>query len=282
MGMRLAQRADHGSQQPLGAGAHVHRLRAQPQSIDADHRSAVPASSASQAAQDAAEAQLKAAQAGRDQAQAGARQSALAQGFTRVTAPFDGIVRETLADSGDLAVPGKPLLVLYAPSPLRAVVQIGASRAAEARSAQRIEIEGPGGQRVTPRQVQALPMADAASQTIEWRLELPTDDPARDWVPGQQVRVSFGGAAAAPASPSASASGPATLLIPAAAVLRRGELSAVYVVTPQGFALRAVRLRSSRGAAGIEVLAGLSGGERIALDPVRAGLAGARAAAETR
>ena len=62
----------------------------------------------SRAALDTAEASLKAAQAARDQATAGQRQSALAQGFTRVTAPYDGWVRETLVQPGDLAVPGKP------------------------------------------------------------------------------------------------------------------------------------------------------------------------------
>jgi hypothetical protein len=69
-------------------------------------------------------------------------------------------------------------------------------------------------------------------------------------------------------------------------VFRRGELTAVYVVrqgaapTEGGaFALRAVRLGSSHGAAGYEVLSGLGGNERVAMDPVRAGLKGARVGA---
>ena len=51
----------------------------------------------SAAALDTADSQLKGASAGRDQAGAGARQAALAQGFTRVTAPFDGWVLQTHA-----------------------------------------------------------------------------------------------------------------------------------------------------------------------------------------
>ncbi|QLQ00031.1 MAG: efflux RND transporter periplasmic adaptor subunit [Burkholderiaceae bacterium] len=97
----------------------------------------------SQAALDAAETQYKAAQAGRDQAVAGAKLSALAQGFTRVTAPYDGWVLQTLVDPGDLAVPGKPLLTVYAPMPLRAVVQVPASQDALARSASRVEVQLP-------------------------------------------------------------------------------------------------------------------------------------------
>ena len=94
----------------------------------------------SAAALDTADTQLKGALAGRDQAGAGARQSALTQGFTRVTAPFDGWVLQTQVEAGDLAVPGKPLLIIYAPFPLRAVVQVPVSRAGVARSAGTIDV----------------------------------------------------------------------------------------------------------------------------------------------
>ncbi len=221
----------------------------------------------SKAALDTADAQFNAAQAGRDQAAAGVRQSALAQGFTRVTAPYDGWVLQTLSDAGDLAMPGKPLLTLYAPLPLRAVVQVPASLADIARTASRVEIQGPAGkdgsQWLVPVARSVLPAADPVSQTIEWRLELSTAA-AGGLVPGQQVRVRFVGGASE------------RMVVPASAVVRRGELTAVYVVVGQGFALRAVRLGSDHGPAGVEVLAGLSAGDRVALDPVRAGLSGAR------
>jgi hypothetical protein len=69
------------------------------------------------------------------------------------------------------------------------------------------------------------------------------------------------------------------LLVPASAVLRRGELTAVYVASPHnGFVLKAVRLGADHGAAGIEIVAGLRPDDLVALDPVRAGLAGARPA----
>jgi RND family efflux transporter MFP subunit len=223
----------------------------------------------SKAALDTAETQFKAAQAGRDQATAGARQSALAQGFTRVTAPYDGWVLQTQSEAGDLAVPGKPILTLYAPLPLRAVVQVPASRGESARSAGRIEIQVPdgkgGGAWVAPAGRNVMPAADPVSQTIEWRLELPAAG-VQGLVPGQQVRVRFVGGKAQ------------RTVVPASAVLRRGELTGVYVASGNGFALKAVRLGTDHGAAGIEILAGLTATDRVALDPVRAGLAGARPA----
>ena len=89
----------------------------------------------SKAALDTADAQYQSAKAQREQASASMRQSALAQGFTRVTAPIDGWVLQTFAQAGDLAVPGSPLLLVYAPQPLRAVVQVPASRSQTVRQA---------------------------------------------------------------------------------------------------------------------------------------------------
>lgn len=259
--------------------AGVQRSQAQAQQTDAELRNAQSQFErtrelqakgfVSKAALDTAESQYLGAKAAREQAGASVQQSSLAQGFTRVTAPFDGWVQQTLAEAGELAVPGKPLLVLFAPLPLRAVVQVPSSRAEAARAASRIEVQVPDAQGqsqwLRPSASKALPMTDAVSQTIEWRLELPSDA-ATQLLPGQQLRVRFAGAPTQ------------RTVVPSAAVLRRGELTALYVAQGQGFVLRQVRLGSDHGSAGVEVLAGLAQGERIAVDPIKAGLAGARPA----
>jgi RND family efflux transporter MFP subunit len=224
----------------------------------------------SQAALDTAETQLKAAEAGARQAEAARSQSALARSFAGVVAPFDALVLATHVEAGDLASPGRPLATLYVPGRMRATVQLPASRSAAARAATRIEVQLPDGRWVEPASRSELPGADAVSQTVEWRLDLPPQVGAT-LVPGVAVRVRFTGAEAGPA-----AAGPARLTVPATAVLRRGELSAVYVVQGAQFVLKPVRLGGRLGDA-VEVLAGLKAGERIALDPVRAGLAGAAA-----
>jgi RND family efflux transporter MFP subunit len=224
----------------------------------------------SAAALDTADSQLKGALAGRDQAGAGAKQSALAQGFTRVLAPYDGWVLQTHVEAGDLAVPGKPLLTLYAPLPIRAVVQVPVSRAGVARSASAVEVlvqsSGAVAQWVRPTSSSAVPTADPVSQTIEWRFELPSET-AKALLPGQQVRVRFVGKQAD------------RMVVPTSAVLRRGELTAVYVVSRAGFVLKVVRLGAEHGADGVEVVAGLIDGDHVALDPVKAGLNGAQPAA---
>jgi multidrug efflux pump subunit AcrA (membrane-fusion protein) len=64
------------------------------------------------------------------------------------------------------------------------------------------------------------------------------------------------------------------LLIPASAVLRRSEVVAVYVADEKGnVKLRQVRLGETTADGAVEVLAGLNPGEKVALDPVKAGMA---------
>lgn len=224
----------------------------------------------SPSALDVAEAQYKAAQAGSSGAKAGQTQSQLAQGFTRLTAPYDGWVLSTQAEAGDLAMPGSPVLTVYAPQPMRAVTHVPASRQVQAQKALAVEVRMPDGQWVKPVNRTTLPAADPVSQTVEWRLDL-SPQASAGWLPGQQVQVRFAATQAE------------RLTVPAEAVFRRGELSAVYAVAQvgeaEGFVLRAVRVGAG-GAGGWEVLAGLRAGERVALDPVRAGLAGARPVAQ--
>ncbi|MCK6425141.1 MAG: efflux RND transporter periplasmic adaptor subunit [Burkholderiaceae bacterium] len=227
----------------------------------------------SQAAQDNADTQVRAAEAGLAQAQAGRSQAALAQQFTQVTAPFDALVLATHLEAGDLAAPGRPVLTVYAPGALRAVVQVPASQARLARAAQRIEVQLPDGSWVLPARRVDLPTADPVAQTVEWRLDLDAVQSTRA-LPGQAVRVRF---AAPPSAAAEAASAPtsAGLSVPPGALLRRGELTAVYVAQGGQFVLRSVRA-GSRSAQGVEILAGLRAGEQVAADAVRAGLAGAR------
>ena len=223
----------------------------------------------SKAALDTALAQFNVTTAAREQAVAGSKQTALAQGFTRVTAPFDGWILQTFAETGDLALPGKPLLTVYAPQPLRAVVQVPTSRTQVVRSATQTLVQlgqsQDGARGIVPVSKSAVPSADPVSQTTEWRFELAPQD-AVDLLPGQQVQVHFS---------QAQGGAPAKLMLPSPAIVRRGELTAVYVVTGKIFALRAIRVGVNQGSDGVEVLSGLVAGDVVALDPIRAGFANA-------
>lgn len=208
-----------------------------------------------QAAFDAAQAQHRAAEAGRAQAEAG-------RSFATVTAPLSGVVAQRLTEAGEMALPGKPLMIIHEPGGLRAVVDIPQARLADlARQGGKARIEFPEtGRWLESASIQVLPAADPRTHTARIRVNLPADAPGV--VPGMAARVHFSLSGEAP-----------VLAVPAAAILRRGELSGVYVADGKGgFVLRQVRLGSTQADGSVEILAGLAGGEELALDPVRAGL----------
>jgi hypothetical protein len=107
--------------------------------------------------------------------------------------------------------------------------------------------------------VTVVPAADPRTHTTRVRIELPED--VRGVYPGVFARAHF-----------VVGSAP-RLLVPREAVLRRSEVTAVYVIDAKGYPqLRQVRLGAAADEQSVEVLAGLKAGERVALDPVKAGM----------
>ena len=63
------------------------------------------------------------------------------------------------------------------------------------------------------------------------------------------------------------------MTVPTSAVVRRGEVAAVYVISAdQRTSLRQLRLGEAVGAGEIEVLAGLASGDKVITEPVKAGM----------
>ena len=215
----------------------------------------------SQAAFDQAEAQFKVTEAGVRGSIAQAGAATTQTGFYSLAAPFDGVVAEVSTEQGDMAMPGKPLLTVFDPAAMRVVATLPQSRVAGLvdKAEVRIELSAlPEAQRQQiARSVTVLPMADAATHTVQVRLGLPSG--LAGLVPGMFARASF----------SLQGDGRRRLLVPAQAVVRRSELEAVYVLKDSRAQLRQVRLGKPVGN-DIEILAGLEGNERVALDPVAA------------
>jgi len=210
----------------------------------------------SQAALDRAEAAYKSAraQAAAQRAQAGATRTE--SGFYVVRAPYAGVVSDVAVVLGDMAMPGRALLTLYDPKAMRVAAPLPQSVAAKLPADAAVEVELPGAprQRIAPAARQLLPALDPATHSLELRLELPAE--LGGVVPGQFVRVWLPDTAR-----------DKRLFVPAAALVRRAELDALYVVGSDGRPLlRQVRL-GRRDGERVEVLAGVAAGERVALDP---------------
>jgi RND family efflux transporter MFP subunit len=224
----------------------------------------------SQAALDRAESEFKASQA---QAQAQWAQAGAARtqsGFYVVRAPFAGVVADVPVSLGDMAMPGRALLTLYDPTALRVTGSVpqAVAKPPQAVKALRVEVPGlPEATRwVTPSQVQALPTVDAATHTVALRADLPAH-----WAglsPGMFARLWL----PLPPTPGAAGAAPAAdrISVPLQAIVRRAELTALYVLDANGKpVLRQVRLGRIRGDR-VEILTGLTAGEPVVTDPASA------------
>ena len=206
----------------------------------------------SSAALDKAKADLDAAAANRAAAGAG-------QSHATIVAPMTGIIARRHAEMGDMATPGKPLFTIYQPGTLRVTASIPQYRLKAMRDVKTARVEFPElGKWVDAVKVQVLPTADAATHVSQVRVTLPDVPEA---TPGMFARVHF-------------ITGQSEkMTVPASAVLRRGEVAAVYVQTADNrLSLRQLRLGDAVGQGEIEVLAGLATGDKVVTDPVKAGI----------
>lgn len=207
----------------------------------------------SQAALDQAAAAFKAAQGAATATGAGASHGV-------VKAPIAGVVAQRHVEPGEMATPGLPLITLFDPKGMRVIASLPQYKLAELRKAGRARVEFPeSGKWIDVQRVEILPTVDARSRTATARLYLPEN--LEGVVPGMYARAHFTIGQAK------------KLTVPAAAVLRRGEVTAVYVLDDKGAAsLRQVRFGESMAGGELEVLAGLNSGERVSLVPLKTGI----------
>lgn len=214
----------------------------------------------SQAALDKAQADYKVALAQAAASEAGAGQASLAHGYTAVIAPYGGVVSARLVEVGEMVMPGKPLMTGFDPSGMRVVVSVPQYKLADIGARPEVMVEAPSLSRwIKAASTTVQPVADARTHSTQVRVYLPANEPGM--YPGMFVRAHFVVGKAS------------KLVMPASAVLRRSEVVAAYVVDDKGgVKLRQVRLGEATADGAVEVLAGLNPGERVALDPIKAGM----------
>lgn len=213
----------------------------------------------SKAGLDQAELEYKAAQARVGALQANAGQATTARTFATITAPYAGVVAATPIEVGDMATPGRALVTLFDPASMRVIATLSQSSLRDVKLELPVQVEVPAAQsRLIAKQVTLVPLADSRTHTARLRLEL---GDAAGLLPGQFVRAYFTTGVAR------------KLAIPERAVLRRSEVTAVYVLGAGGQPqLRQIRVGEASPDGSVEVLAGLREGERIAQEPIKAGL----------
>jgi RND family efflux transporter MFP subunit len=215
------------------------------------------------ARQQAALARRDMATAGQGQAKAALAQARTSLEYTRIRAPFDGVVTEKKVDSGTLASPGMSIFTVEDVRRYRLEAPVNESDLRYVRTGQQVSvvIDALGNEGLKGKVVQIVPAADAASRTFLVKIELPTDGRLRSGLFG---RAQF------------SRGERQSLLIPRSAVVERGQLQGVFVLDQNKVAsLRYVTLGKPSGVE-IEVMAGLQDGEWLVSKPGATDLNGKR------
>ncbi len=178
------------------------------------------------------------------------------QSFSRVTAPFSGVITRRNVDTGDLIdISGKALFVLTQMDPLRIYVNVPQSYAQLVKPGQKVIVTQTElrGQSFTGEVARTAGSIDAASRTMQVEINLRNQGGAL--VPGAYVQVAL---------PLAASS---TLVVPTNVLLFRPEGTRVAVVDAASRVhLRPVTLGRNLGES-IEVLDGIAGSDRLVVNP---------------
>lgn len=212
----------------------------------------------SDSAMDKAKADLASAQAALEAASARLEQAQEQLDYTHIRAPYSGIVTHRHVQVGEIASPGQPVMSGISLEELRVIVDVPQSVIPAVRGGGTARVYLSEGQVIETRNITIFPFADMDSNTFKVRVDLPAA--TRTLFPGMYVKTGF------------VVGERSELTVPKAAVVHRSEVTGVYVVSGADHVhFRQVRLGRALDDAFV-VLAGLAEGERVALDPIAAGV----------
>ncbi|MGD8907981.1 MAG: efflux RND transporter periplasmic adaptor subunit [Chromatiales bacterium] len=211
----------------------------------------------SQSQLDKATAALKSARARKDAAEAGLVKATQQMEYTRIRAPYSGIVTQRHVEVGEIASSGQKLMSGISLDQLRVTVDMPQSLIPVIREQRKARVLLPSGETIDGTGLTIFPFADQSSNTFKVRVDLP--EGVKGLFPGMFVKTAF-------------VTGTKhELVIPRKAVVYRSEVTAVYVVDKQNrLHFRHIRAGQPTSDNMISVIAGLSAGERVAVDPVAA------------
>jgi RND family efflux transporter MFP subunit len=205
------------------------------------------------------------ARAGQAQASAALAQSRTLLGYTRVRAPFSGVVIAKMADPGTLASPGMPLFTLEDTRSYRLEAAVDESDMGLVHAGQSatVTIDSLGNAKLSGKVREIVPAADPASRSFLVKISLRADARLRSGLFG---RADF------------ERGQRQVLLIPQVAIVKRGQLTGIYVVDANQIAeMRYVTLGAALGDKA-EVLSGLKDSETLVAAPGDRELGGKRIA----
>jgi RND family efflux transporter MFP subunit len=181
-------------------------------------------------------------------AEAAVKEAETMLGYVQVKAPFDGVITRKIADVGDFAAPGKPLLQIENPENLRFEADVPEAIIEQVHTGEAVDIVITSlGSRIHGTVSEISPTADPNSRTFLARIDFPISKGLRA---GQFGRALF------PVGEFVSVSVPATALI------QRGQMEMVFIKEQGQARLRLVKSGKRYGDE-IEILSGVSKGDQV-------------------
>ena len=197
-----------------------------------------------------------------ESARAAGDQASTTHSFTTIAAPFDGMVTEKLVEPGNMASPGMPLLRLEDTRGFRLEVRVDESRIGQIRHGDSVPVFlGTGTTSIDGTVVEISRAVDADARAFLVKIALPDAPGLRS---GEFGKARFGG------TPRRA------LTVPSSAIVRRGQVTSVFVVDKGLARVRLVNVSES------EVLAGLTESELVILSPPASLTDGRRVSVEGR
>lgn len=195
-----------------------------------------------------AEDALAGASAGVRMAEGLVREAKIGLSYTKINAPTDGKVLKRFVDPGDMAMPGKPLLLLKTPGGLQLEAYVRESLVRKIHPGKTLRAELSTLQKTVDSRVEELiPYADPQTRTFLVKSKLPNIPGlypgmyGKLRIPYKQVEL---------------------VLIPRTAVYEVGQLELVMVKSADGWGRRYIKTGNIYGNR-VEVLSGLSGDETL-------------------
>ncbi len=176
--------------------------------------------------------------------------------YTKVVAPYSGIVKKRLIQVGETAQPGKPLMVGLSLDAQRVVFNVPQNMIEKLRDLKSVPVILPNNQPIAATSVLIFPDADLQSHTFKARATLP--EKIANLYPGMLVKVQV---------PVATTK---VMSLPITALVQHGEIFAVYVHNEKNqLQLRQIRV-GEKNSDSFDVLAGLDENEAVVIDAQKA------------
>jgi RND family efflux transporter MFP subunit len=183
--------------------------------------------------------------------------------YTRIAAPFAGLITQRMVDPGALASPGVPLLQIDSAGPLQLQTTVGESSIGSVRTGMKltVHVDSAASEDIAGTVAEIVPAADPASHSFLVKINVP---------PSKTLRAGMYATADIPTGMHEA------ILVPRSAVVQRGSLACAYALDSNNVAqLRYLTLGHTQGDM-VEVLSGISGGEKLVANPADRDLAGKR------